>query len=169
MIPRKKICKKCGRLLWLRDYYLRTDGRRTTACKECVCAAKREEYARNRKKRNGIYKDLSTGRLMNHQNEKTSIHWTRYMLERLERNYATTKNDELAIDLDVSVRTLIRKARELGLVKDKAWMQAHARANCKVMSIVNRHCRNSGMFKKGQHASPATEFKKKTRTTISDL
>ena len=83
------------------------------------------------------------------------------MIERLTNKYATTKNEDLAIDLNVSPRTVIRKARELGLEKDKGWMQAHARKNCRTMRILNKCCGNSGQIKKGEHKSPKTEFKKR--------
>ena len=83
------------------------------------------------------------------------------MIERLTNKYATTKNEDLAIDLNVSPSTVIRKARELGLEKDKGWMQAHARKNCRTMRILNKYRGNSGQIKKGEHKSPKTEFKKR--------
>ena len=83
------------------------------------------------------------------------------MIERLTNKYATTKNEDLAIDLNVSPRTVIRKARELGLEKDKGWMQAHLRKNCRTMRILNKYRGNSGQIKKGEHRSPETEFKKR--------
>lgn len=48
----------------------------------------------------------------------------------------------------------------MGLVKDKAWMQEHARKNCQYMRVLNMSMGNKGQFKKGEHASPETEFKK---------
>ena len=44
------------------------------------------------------------------------------MLSDLKRHYATTKNKDLTDLLGVSMRTINRKAKELGLEKDKAWM-----------------------------------------------
>ena len=98
---------------------------------------------------------------MEHKDYSTKIHWSLYMIERLTNKYATTKNEDLAIDLNVSPRTVIRKARELGLEKDKGWMQAHARKNCRTMRILNKYRGNSGQIKKGEHRSPETEFKKR--------
>ena len=158
---RKKICPKCGRKLWLRDFYKTANGRVSSACKECTRQEKRDEYARNRKVPNQLYQDPVTGRLMEHKDYSTKIHWSPYMIERLTNKYATTKNEDLAIDLNVSPRTVIRKARELGLEKDRGWMQAHARKNCQTMRILNKCCGNSGQIKKGEHKSPKTEFKKR--------
>lgn len=45
------------------------------------------------------------------------------MLDFLKANYATTLNEELAGCLGVSVRTLVRKAREIGLEKDQSWLR----------------------------------------------
>lgn len=158
---RKKICPKCGRKLWLRDFYKTANGRVSSACKECTRQEKRDEYARNRKVPNRLYQDPVTGRLMEHKDCSTKIHWSLHMIERLTNTYATTKNEDLAIDLNVSPRTVIRKARELGLEKDKGWMQAHARKNCRTMRILNKCRGNSGQIKKGEHRSPETEFKKR--------
>ena len=158
---RKKICPKCGRKLWLRDFYKTANGWVSSACKECTRQEKRDEYARNRKVPNRLYQDPVTGRLMEHKDYSTKIHWSLYMIERLTNKYATTKNEDLAIDLNVSPSTVIRKARELGLEKDKGWMQAHARKNCQTMRILNKCCGNSGQIKKGEHKSPKTEFKKR--------
>lgn len=158
---RKKICPKCGRKLWLSDFYKKANGWVSSACKECTRQEKRDEYARNRKVPNRLYQDPVTGRLMEHKDCSTKIHWSPYMIERLINKYATTKNEDLAIDLNVSPRTVIRKARELGLEKDRGWMQAHARKNCQTMRILNKCCGNSGQIKKGEHKSPKTEFKKR--------
>ena len=158
---RKKICPKCGRKLWLRDFYKTANGCVSSACKECTRQEKRDEYARNRKVPNQLYQDPVTGRLMEHKDYSTKIHWSLYMIERLTNKYATTKNEDLAIDLNVSPSTVIRKARELGLEKDKGWMQAHARKNCRTMRILNKYRGNSGQIKKGEHRSPETEFKKR--------
>lgn len=47
----------------------------------------------------------------------TKIEWTEAMLELLDRQFANCFNDTLAKRLKVSVRTMIRKARERGLKK----------------------------------------------------
>ncbi len=160
MSVRKKVCSKCGRLLWLRDFYRRKDGTTGSYCKECERATKREEYARNRKKPDGIFGNSRTGQVVEHRGFSVRIYWSDYMVEKLKRLFPTTKNEELAVELNVSPRTMIRKARELGIEKDKSWMAAHSRMNCKTMQIINKCCGNSGMIKPGEHRNPAGEFKK---------
>jgi transcriptional antiterminator len=44
------------------------------------------------------------------------------MISTLKRHFPTTKNAELADLLGVSTRTISRKAKELGLIKDESWM-----------------------------------------------
>lgn len=83
------------------------------------------------------------------------------MIEKLRRIFPTTKNEDCAIEFGVSPRTVIRKARELGLTKNEEWRIAFARENCQIMKIYNKCRGNSGMIKPGERKSPATEFKKK--------
>lgn len=51
------------------------------------------------------------------------------MLSDLKRHYPTTKNKELAELLGVSERTLVRKARELGIGKNPEWLASVSRTN----------------------------------------
>ena len=116
---RKKVCPCCGRKLWLRDYYKDKYGNVSSYCKECVKAKKRAEYATGRKKPDGIRMDLSTGRVYEKDGSTKRIFWSKQMCDDLKRLFPTTKNDDLAQYLGVSVRTMIRKARKLGIEKDK--------------------------------------------------
>lgn len=69
-------------------------------------------------------------------------------------------NDELSGWLGVSVRTVVRKARELGLEKDSAWLKGIYDEHRKMAVASTKVNGNAGTFRKGYHASPATEFKK---------
>ena len=163
---RKKICPKCGRSLWLRDYYRHASGLIYPYCKECSRAAKREEYARNRKVPNRVFQD-DLGRLIEHNDYSRRIYWSEYMEQKLTRLFPTTKNEDLAIEFNMSMRTICRKAREMGLKKDKAWILELARERIQYMRVHNLCCGNSGQFKKGEHASSDTEFKKKFNQEFS--
>ena len=57
----------------------------------------------------------SMGRIVVRDHYDTRIFWSHQMLQFLRQNYATMLNDELAEWLGVSVRTMIRKARQIGL------------------------------------------------------
>ena len=157
---RKKKCPICGMNLWKRDFYRNKDGSLSSQCKECMRQMKRDEYRRNRKKPDGIFLDRN-GRPMEHNGCSTRIHWSKSMCENLIRLFPRTRNEECAELLGVSPRTVVRKARELGLAKDKDWFVELARNNCRTMRVLNLCRGNSGQFKKGQHASPDTEFKKR--------
>ena len=82
------------------------------------------------------------------------------MLDYLNQHYATTLNEELAGCLGVSVRTMIRKARELGLEKDKVWLRGVYEERRRMAMSAWKRKGNPGGFKKGVRNSPATEFKK---------
>lgn len=84
------------------------------------------------------------------------------MLDDLRRMFPRTKNEDIVDRLGVSMRTMIRKARELGLRKDERWMHAIHQERLRMMKYINMFHRNDGMFKPGQHANPDGEFKKKT-------
>ena len=90
------------------------------------------------------------------------------MLDDLRRLFARTKNEEVAVVCGVSVRTMIRKARELGLQKDPEWMRAHSRANCQIMHVLNKCIGNSGQWQRGKHAAPEHEFKPVRRVWTDD-
>lgn len=51
--------------------------------------------------------------------KKRYIIWTDKMLEKLCKEFPVRFNQELATDLKIGCRTLVRKARELGLEKEK--------------------------------------------------
>jgi len=102
----------------------------------------------------------SYGRIMEHQGYATRIFWNKDMLDYLRRHYATTLNEELAGCLGVSQRTMIRKARELGLEKDPAWLAAVWEERRQLAHIVSKRTGKPGSFKKGIRHNPDGEFKK---------
>lgn len=90
---------------------------RKPRCKDC-----HKEYKNSMRRRREDGIRLKDGRYVVYDMQATSILWTGNMLSDLKRNFATTKNKDLAEHLGVSMRTISRKAKELGLVKDKAWL-----------------------------------------------
>lgn len=110
-------------------------------------------------KKDGLYHDPKTGRTMQHEHYATRIYWSRDMIDYLRCHFPTTLNDELAGCLGVSVRTMIRKARELGLEKDPQWLAAVWEERRLIAQSVSRSKGNSGQFKKGERTNPAGEFK----------
>ena len=105
------------------------------------------------------------GRVMEHHGYATRIYWSPQMLDYMQRNYPTTLNKDLADWLGVSVTTVIRKARQLGLRKAPEWMRQMSVERCHLANAANARKGNSGRFKKGVHHNPAGEFKKGHKET----
>lgn len=105
--------------------------------------------------------DYKRGITYRTEGRRTFINWSPQMLYWLRRYFATTLNDELAGQLGVSKRTMLRKAAELNLTKDKKWLtdvwnerrlMAHASAKRKGYP---------GCFKPGCKVGEKYWFKKK--------
>jgi ribosomal protein L40E len=151
-----RTCRKCGRTLPVTEF----PWHRHT-CRSCDLRYKHEEYMRNRAVPDRVYPHPRTGQLIEHRLGigGTRIYWSPSMLQHLCRHFATTPNADLAIDLGVSLRTVIRKARELGLSKSPRWLAGVNGEHCRVMHAINKIHGNSGQWRPGMHPSPATEFK----------
>ena len=125
-------------------------------------------YAKNRKKPDGIFLDRMTGRVYEHRGYSKRIYWSRQMVDDLKAMYPTTLNEDMAHIVGVSVRTMIRKARELGLRKDAEWLTGVYRDNVSVAHCLNKVHGNKGQFKKGVRSSPDTEFKSGIHKPLTD-
>lgn len=136
--------------------------------KEIKSAQNRRYYARHGKKPDGIFLDQRTGRVWEHNGYSKHIYWSRQMLDDLRSMYPNTFNYELAHILGVSSRTMIRKAMELGLKKDREWLTGVYRENVRVACCLNKVHGNNGQFKKGVRSSPDTEFKSGTHKPLTD-
>lgn len=117
----------------------------------------------------GIYYNPKVGRIVEHHHYATRIFWNTSMLDYLRRHFPTTLNEELAECLGVSPRTMIRKARELGLEKDPKWLHDVWEERRKLAHFISRSKGYPGGFKKGEHANPAGEFKKGRKPTDEEL
>ena len=94
------------------------------------------------------------------KNGNKLIEWTPQKLKLLTDFFPIMFNDALAKWLGVSVRTLTRKAKELGLKKREDFRELKKDAMRQRQSEGQKRVQVATRFKKGQHASPATEFKK---------
>lgn len=159
---RKKVCTKCGRKLWLRDFYRRIDGTLASECKDCSRAYKREYYRKNLKVEDGTFYHKSYGRIMVHNGCSTRIFWSPSMISYLQKYFPTTKNKELAEELGVSPRTMIRKARELHLYKNSEWLQGVWNEHRLIAQSESKRKGYPGSFKPGCTVGKYYWFKKKT-------
>ena len=89
------------------------------------------------------------------------IEWTPQRLKLLTDFFPIMFNDALAKWLGISIRTLTRKARELGLKKRDNFHELKKDKIRERQSEALKKVECATRFKKGQHASPATEFKKR--------
>ena len=117
------------------------------------------------KKRDGRFWHPAYGRVMEHDGYALRISWSQQMMDDMRRMYPTTINDELAGYLGVSKRTMIRKARELGLEKDPKWLSAIWEERRQWARMASAAKGYPGGFRKGEHASPEYEFKPGHRPT----
>jgi len=83
--------------------------------------------------------------------------WT---AERLAAEYPSRGNAGLASELGVSVRTLCRRAAELGLRKDAAFMERAQRRAAAAGRAADRAHGNAGWFRPGERANPSGEFRR---------
>lgn len=104
-------------------------------------------------KKDSVFFHPVFGRIVRKQGMGISIHWSKDMLDYLRRNFPTMLNQELAECLGVSQSTMIRKAREMGLEKDKKWLQGIWDERRHMAHSAARRKGYPGGFKKGQHAN----------------
>lgn len=146
---RKKICPHCGRKLWLREFYPLKNGSRNSWCHECVVEYKREQYRKNRKVPDGTFMHRTLDRIVEHNGYSTRIYWTGNMLSIMRRYYHNTINRELAEMLGVSERSVTRKARELGLEKDKEFVSSMSKEHLLLANVRSKELGYPGVFTKG--------------------
>lgn len=71
------------------------------------------------------------------------------MLSVLRRYFPNTRNEEVAEMLGVSPRTVVRKARELGIYKDADFVRKTWRENAMLANVKNRREGYKNLFQKG--------------------
>lgn len=113
-----------------------------------------------KRKKEGIFVDPRTGRAMEYRDNRLRIFWSPAMLDYLRRNFPTTINEELAECLGCSIKTMVRKAKELGLEKDRQWLLKICAESRAMARSASRRKGWPGGFKKGVRANPECEFKK---------
>lgn len=139
---KKKTCTGCGAFLYLGQFYKlgksknHPDGY-DCRCKDCRRREKRDEYKRNRMKPDGVYLDAD-GRAVEKKGNSVRLYWGEAKLKDFRRLYPVNTNEDVAIDMGCSVRTVVRRAREMGLEKSQVWLQSVWDANRKVAHAVNK-------------------------------
>lgn len=150
----------CGEVKPLSEFYTyKYKGRKYTRgfCNACDLRKRRERY--REKHPGGLTYDRDTGKLWLRKGRGRSLVWTSQMLSDLRRLFARTKNEELAGILGVGVRTMVRKARELGLEKDDGWLSGVWDDNRKMAHMMSRAKGYPGGYKPGR-PDTGTEWRK---------
>ena len=117
------------------------------------------------KKEDGVFWHPGYGRVMEHRGYGTRIHWSASMLDYLRTHYARTINQELCDHLCMSQRTMARKARELGLQKDRQWLTEVWNERRKLAHMIARAKGYPGKFMPGDERGKAGQYKKGHRLT----
>lgn len=139
---RKKTCTKCGQYLYLRDFYHfgrsknHPDGY-DCRCKQCRRKEKNDEYARNRKVPDGLRMNAE-GRVVEKKGASSRLYWPPMKVQDFKREFPYNTNEDLAIDFECSVRTIVRRARELGLEKDPEWLTHKWNKNRRMAHFMNK-------------------------------
>lgn len=87
------------------------------------------------------------------------IVWTPQMLKLLNDHYATMFNRDLTKLVGVSMRSLIRKARELGLEKTPDFQEVKRKEIGRRAGLAKIGKTSPALFRKGEHRNPGGEFK----------
>jgi hypothetical protein len=124
-----------------------------------------EEIMAYEKKEDGVFWHPGYGRVMEHRGYGTRIHWSESMLDYLRTHYARTINQELCDHLCMSQRTMARKARELGLQKDRQWLTEVWNERRKLAHMIARAKGYPGKFEPGDERGKACQYKKGHRLT----
>lgn len=128
----RKTCTGCGQIKFKSEFYRMSNHKNfpdgyDCRCKEC---RRKENRERHRKKPDGLYS--INGRTMQREGRVLRIYWGEEAIKKFKRLFPTTTNEELAIEFLCSERTIIRRARKLGLEKDPEWMAANWEINRKL-------------------------------------
>ena len=104
--------------------------------------------------------------LLGLKKQRYGITWTPQMLTMLRTLFPITFDTSLALCLRVSKRSLIRKARELGLEKEPGFLEKRRdEIRARQSAALKRSPNVRTRFKKGEHRNPEGEFKKGHRET----
>lgn len=158
--PKKRQCSVCGEMKPLSEFYTyKYKGRTYTRgfCNACYLRRRRERY--REKHPGGLTYDKDTGKLWMRKGRGRSLVWTSQMLSDMRRLFPTTRNDELAGVLGLAVRTVVRKAREMGLEKDKEWLRTIRKENIRMGHMMSRAKGYPGRIMPGEHRNPDGEYR----------
>lgn len=163
---RKKTCTSCHRYLFLGQFYKSSDSKKhpdgyDCRCKECRRKEKREEYARKRKKPDGIFLN-KRGQAVQHSGNSVRLTWGPMRTQDFKRMFPYMTNEDIAIEFGCSVSTVIRRAREWGLHKSPIWLKRKQSENIRIAHGVNKVCGIKFNYEQLMKAGMPYRFKRKS-------
>ena len=144
MTPTKK-CSSCKEVKDRSEFYYSPKWGYSSWCKECKTQYERQ----HRKKPDGLVIDLRFGRPSDKTGKAISIHWDGNMLSIIKKHYPTSTTMEVAEMLGVSVSSVYRKVRELGLKKDREYMRSMMKEKQFFATLASAKSESHSRFKKG--------------------
>jgi hypothetical protein len=118
----ERVCKTCGRLLDLGEFY-----HDRGSCKDCV--RKRVTAHRKQAVERYVY-DNDRQMLFRMVGKRKMYHWNENMIADLKRYYPNTLNADLpGLFGGISASTIHRKAVELGLRKSRKFVSEYCKEN----------------------------------------
>lgn len=107
-----------------------------------------------------IFYSEEHGRTMVRKGASLGYYWSPAMITYLRRNYATTKNEDLCEWLGMGEQAVRKKAKELGLTKDKEWLADIHRQAIRYAQSRNKKLGYPGRNKKGVPVNPDKCFRR---------
>lgn len=119
MRPTKR-CPRCGMVKDRSEFYYSPKWGYSSWCKTCKTTYDRQ----HRRKPDGLVFDSRFKRASDKNGKAISIHWDGNMLSIIRKYYPISNTAEVAEMLGVSVASVQRKVRKLGLKKDREYMRS---------------------------------------------
>lgn len=140
-----KKCSKCGEVKDRSEFYYSPKWGYSSWCKECKTTYERQ----HRRKPDGLVIDLRFKRPSDKTGKAISIHWDGNMLSIIRKHYPTSNTAEVAEMLGVSVSSVQRKARKLGLKKNREYMRSMMKEKQFFATLASAKSANRNQFPKG--------------------
>jgi hypothetical protein len=96
-----------------------------------------------------------------------SIQWSSQMINQIKKLFPNTFNRDLAAQMRISQRTLIRKARELGLTKEEGFLDKN-RHKITQLAMQSRPKNDAKTIERITQAGVATRFKKGSKASAGN-
>lgn len=115
-----------------------------------------------------LQKDLIYDNYMPKRPYRPTIKWTNEMIAKLRAEFPVRFNRELANDMGISWRSLVRKARELGIEKEEGFLDKNRTAIVVMIKKVRRPNPTKGMKGWSVPNSEQYRYKKGNVSIMSD-